>query len=107
MDKKKLQEMADKFQGKADRAYRNYQETGMSRYDNERRKNEDLADALHIAMAASDDHHHLVNLRGTLANLANEASKIEWKPDDQKAVALESLRKQLLALGRLEGLVRG
>lgn len=104
MDKKKLLEMAEKFQEKADRAYQNYQETGLARYDNERARSEDLAEALRAAASAADDHNHLVNLRGTLSQLAFEAGQIEWKPDDQKSAALEHLRKQLLALARLEGL---
>ena len=35
MDRKALETLADKYQAKADQAYQNYQETGISRYDNE------------------------------------------------------------------------
>ena len=107
MDKKSIQALADQFQTKADRAYQNYQETGMSRYDAERRKNEDLADALCVAANAADDHNHMIHLRGTLARLASDASRIEYMPQDQQPDALEKLRKNLLAAARLEGVIDG
>ena len=105
MDRNELEALADKHQQKADKAYRNYQETGITRYDRERRKNEDFADAFRMAAAASDDHQKMIHLRATLANLASEASHISHMPEDQKPKALESLHKNLLALARLEGLI--
>lgn len=105
MDRKSLEALANKYQSKADQAYRNYQETGISRYDNERRKNEDIADAMRMAAAASDDHQKMIHLRTSLMNLAGEAFYISYMPEDQKQKALESLRKNLLALARLEGLM--
>ena len=33
MDKKKLMELAERYQHKADTAFQNYQETGITRYD--------------------------------------------------------------------------
>lgn len=46
MDKKKLMELAERYQHKADTAFQNYQETGITRYDTARRNNEDMAEAL-------------------------------------------------------------
>ena len=46
MDKKKLMELAERYQCKADTAFQNYQETGITRYDTARRNNEDMAEAL-------------------------------------------------------------
>ena len=103
MNKSELLQLAEKYQHKADQAYRNYQETGISRYDNERRKNEDLADAMRMAAAASDEHHALVHLRGAVALLAAEAKRIEFIPEDQKLKALEGLRKSLISSANLAG----
>lgn len=103
MTRKDLEVLAEKYQKKADTAYRNFQETGISRYDNERRKNEDLAEAMRMAAAASDDHHALVHLRGSMANLAAEAKRIEYIPEDQKLVVLEALRKRVLVYATLSG----
>lgn len=104
MNRSELEALADKHQQKADEAYRNYQETGITRYDRERRKNEDFADAFRMAAAASDDHQKVIHLRATLADLAAEAAHIGYMPEDQKPKALESLRKNLLAMARLEGI---
>lgn len=40
MKKEELLKLADSFQKKADAAFENYQETGMSRYGNAYRRNE-------------------------------------------------------------------
>ena len=103
MDKKALESLAEKYETKADHAYRNYQETGITRYDRERRQNEELAEAMHMAATAADDHHALVHLRGSLASLASEAKHIEYVPEDQKLKALEALRKNLLSSANLAG----
>ena len=103
MNKKELEALADKHQRKAEEAYRNYQETGISRYNRERQKNEDFADAFRMAAAASEEHHALIHLRGSVAALASEAKHIEFVPDDQKPKALEALRKNLIASANLAG----
>lgn len=70
MDKEKLYKLAERYQNKADTAYNAYQETGITRYDTARRNNEDLAEAIRAAAAASDEHNELVHLRGNMADLA-------------------------------------
>ena len=50
MDKKKLMELAERYQRKADAAFQNYQETGITRYDTARRNNEDMAEALRLSL---------------------------------------------------------
>ena len=50
MDKKKLMELAERYQCKADTAFQNYQETGITRYDTARRNNEDMAEALSVLL---------------------------------------------------------
>ena len=55
MKKEELMKLADSFQKKADAAFENYQETGMSRYGSAYRRNEELADALRPAVG--DSHH--------------------------------------------------
>ena len=103
MDRKSLVALAEKYEAKANRAYQNYQDSGITRYDRERRQNEELADAMRMAAAASDDHNALVHLRGTMASLASEARHIEFVPEDQKMKALEALRKNLIASANLSG----
>ena len=67
MDKKKLMELAERYQRKADTAFQNYQETGITRYDTARRNNEDMAEALRMAASAKEDHDRMIHLRGVLS----------------------------------------
>lgn len=76
MKREELEALAERYQGKADKAFMNYQETGMARYDREHRNNEDLADALRMAAKAADDAHKLTDLRVTLSTLADKARKL-------------------------------
>ena len=63
LSKAELEVLTEKYEAKAERAYQNYQETGISRYDRERRNAEELADAMRMAAQASDDYSQLINLR--------------------------------------------
>ena len=100
MDKKKLMELAERYQCKADTAFQNYQETGITRYDTARRNNEDMAEALRMAASAKEDHDRMIHLRGVLSQLANRASE-EDRPRKMQAVLGE-----LLSAARMQGLIR-
>ena len=52
LTKAELQRLAEKQEAKAERTFQLYQETGIARYDRERRNAEDLADALFAAADA-------------------------------------------------------
>ena len=77
MDEKKLLELAERYQRKADTAFQNYQETGITRYDTARRNNEDMAEALRMAASAKEDHDRMIHLRGVLSQLAWQAAKCQ------------------------------
>lgn len=64
MDGNELEKLAERYQQRADRAFENYQETGIKRYDTERNNMEDLADALRMAANAADEHAAYVGMRG-------------------------------------------
>ena len=93
MDKEKLYKLAERYQNKADTAYNAYQETGITRYDTARRNNEDLAEAIRAAAAASDEHNELVHLRGNMADpvsythLRNGAAGEELRRGDKSNAA--------------------
>lgn len=73
MDSKTLKKLIERYQQKADTAYRNYQESGVARYDREYRNNEDIAEALRMALNANDEHTQLISIRSDLAQLAAAA----------------------------------
>ena len=87
MDEKKLLELAERYQRKADTAFQNYQETGITRYDTARRNNEDMAEALRMAASAKEDHDRMIHLRGVLSQLAWRAA--EAKPCQRRGAASE------------------
>lgn len=103
MDKKQLMQMADKYQAKADKAEQAYQETGISRYDNERRKSEDLAEALRNAANAADDRNKLIAMRSEVAALAASASRA-MDNCERCEEALERVAKEVVAVAQMFGL---
>lgn len=107
LPKKELEKLAAKYQAKADEAEATYQETGMSRYYTIKTRNEDLADSLRMAAAASDEHQELVSLRMMMANYASRAASATWtfKSEDEKAELAMKLTEELAAYGRLNGYI--
>lgn len=104
MRKAELIKLANKYQNKADRAYRNHQETGITRYDNERRKAEDLADALNIAANAVEDHDKMIALRVYLSRLVNMANALAYVGESRLDKEREKIIKEIIAIGKLEDL---
>lgn len=100
ISQKQLEALAAKQQLKADRAYNRYQETGIPRYDRERRNAEDLADALRVAANAADEHLMLGNLRAELIWHAGqaEAALAVCAPRDKLAEILEQIIDSAAAL---------
>lgn len=105
MDKKRLLELAEKHSAKADTAFRNYQETGITRYSTAWHREEELADALRIAAASVEDHMTLVHLRANVAEWISRATDLKYKPDISKEKASAALLVDLIAYGKLMGLM--
>ena len=86
MTQDQLLKLAQRYDDKANKAYYNYQETGMPRYDRERANAEDLADAMRIAAAAAEDHNKLIALKAEVVDLAYRAETI--LPDNQRTLSI-------------------
>lgn len=104
MNKKQLMQMAEKYQAKADKAYQAYQETGITRYNTEQRKSEDLAQALRAAANAAEDYNKLIALRGEIASLA-VAAKRAISSQTEREKELELVAKELLAAASMFGII--
>ena len=102
MKKEELWAMAAKYEAKAERAYMNFQSTGISRYDKARREADDLASALRMAAEAEETCSALVGLRGAIATLTVQAMRAEGDP-----YKLEALRRDLTAMAKLHGISCG
>ena len=105
LSKTELETLAEKYEAKASRAYQNYQETGITRYDRERRNAEDLASAMRMAANAEGNYSKLVNLRGSMSMLASKAQVALKEQEDKRVSAMEKVLKDLVALAVMEGLV--
>lgn len=103
---KELEAMIERYDAKAETAYRNYQETGMSRYDRERTRNEDLADALRMALNAADDHSAAVDLRCNLVDLGHRAQVVLRDCDAMLPDAVEKLLRDVAASATARGLIK-
>lgn len=104
LSKAELEVLTEKYEAKAERAHQNYQETGISRYDRERRNAEELADAMRMAAQASDDYSQLINLRGSISVLASKAKDAMRQPEEKKTEAMRAVLRDLVSTARLSGL---
>lgn len=86
MTQDQLLKLAQRYDDKANKAYYNYQETGMPRYDRERSNAEDLAEALRMAATAEEDHSKLIALKAEVVDLAYRAETT--LPDNQRTLSI-------------------
>lgn len=108
MSQEELEKLAERYQAKADRAYQNYQGTGMSRYDRERRNNEDLATALRMAAAAHDDHARLISMRCDVAEIGAKAQSMLSAPLHEKYTngEMRTFLQNVVAIATAYGLIK-
>lgn len=107
MSKAELEALAEKYEAKAERSYQNYQETGISRYDRERRNAEELAAAMRMAAQASDDYNKLTFIKFEVSILADRAKTAMREPEDKRCEAMEKALKSLVSFAASQGLTNG
>ena len=100
MSKAELEALAKKYAAKADKAYQNYQETGISRYSREYQNAEDLFFAFQAAANAAEEHAALLGMQTAMHNLAGRAQKADT---EEKA---RELLKELVSYARMMGLAQ-
>lgn len=100
MSKTELEALIEKYEGKAKRAYRNYQDTGITRYDWERRNAEKLASAFRMAADSADEHAALIAMKSELCYLANCARRADT---EEKA---KSVLRELVSYAGTIGLIQ-
>ena len=69
--------LMEKYQAKADAAAQACQETGLTRYHSAYWRNQDMADALRMALSAKEDHDTLRDMRLVLSNFASRGAAAE------------------------------
>lgn len=100
ISKAELEVLAEKYAAKADKAYRNYQETGIARYNRERQNAEELFYAFQAAANAAEEHAALLGIQAEIHNLAVRA----WRADTEEKA--RAVLKELVSYARMMGLAQ-
>lgn len=108
MDNARIAQLRDQYRARADTAYKNYQDSGDSRYYRTKNRAEDIADALQIALDSADDHNRMLDLRSSLGVLANKAQRIidNARGDPYDPVDVQDLLLTVIAEARVRGLIK-
>lgn len=107
MEKKELEKLIAQYQQKADKAEDAYQQTGAARYHATYWRNQEMADALRMALSAKDDHDTLRDMRMVLSNFASRgaAAVSPHRTPDERAELAAQLAAEVADYGRRLGLI--
>lgn len=107
LEQKELKKLVEKYQKKADEAAQAYQETGLTRYHSAYWRNQDMADALRMALSAKEDHDTLRDMRLVLSNFASRGAAAEspYRSPDERAELAARLAAEVADYGRQLGLI--
>ena len=83
MSEKELEKLIAKYQQQADAAEEAYQETGAKRYYTTHCTNQDLADALRMALSAKADHDTLRDRDEELEELWEQFGDVPMNPETE------------------------
>lgn len=84
LNDKELDKLIADYEKKSEEAYRNYQDTGYSRYWNTHRKYEDLADTLKVARDGKDRYKQCVSIVSDLKQWAGTISQMAYYTAERK-----------------------
>ena len=107
VDEKELEKLIDQYQKRADTAEQAYQETGMQRYYTTHWTNQNLADALRIALSAKEEHETLHDMKMMLSNFASRgaAATSPLRSGDEQVKLALTLARELAEYGQRNGLI--
>lgn len=107
VSEKELEKLMAKYQQRADAAEEAYQETGVKRYYTTHCANQDLADALRIALSAKEDHETLRDMRLMLSNFASRgaAAHSPHRSQDERVKLALTLAAEIADYGQRNGLI--
>lgn len=106
VERKELEKLIDKYQKKADTAEATYQETGASRYYTTSWINQNMANALRIALSAKEDYETLREMRLVMSNFAarGAAAVSSLRSEDERVELAMRLAAEVADYGRRNGL---
>ena len=104
MNKERLEKLIDRYHKLATTAYYNYQDSGVSRYYTTHNNNEEIAEALEIALSAEEDHNKLLDLRSLLSELATKAERAQIRGDNYDPAEMRKMLQQIIVEAKARGL---
>ena len=89
-ERKDIEKYLADFEKKAEMAYRNYQDSGITSYDRSYRKNQDLAECLKIALQTDADRTSERERRAhNISKIAEALEEKEYTKKDVKKILLD------------------
>lgn len=89
-ERKDIEKYLADFEKKAEAAYRNYQDSGITSYDRSYRKNQDLAECLKIALQTDTDRTSERERRASnISKIAEALEEKEYTKKDVKKILLD------------------
>ena len=101
MDRKEIEAYIRRKDEVAERNYRAFQDSGVTRYDTNYRRAEFEADLARLALNAAGDHTELIAVKATIGELAGRAVRAMHYGDAEE---LQKVGKELAAYGHSKGL---
>ena len=107
MDEKELEKLIVQYQKRADNAEQANQETGVQRYYTTHWMNQNMADALRIALSAKEEHETLRDMKMMLSNFASRgaAATSPLRSGDEQVKLALTLARELAEYGQRNGLI--
>lgn len=102
MTAESIQKLIERYQKISDRNYRNYQQTGDSRYDREYRHAEDILDVATQALASADEHVTLTHIKADFSFVIRDGLALTYNP----SVTLDDCMKFLKRLEAYKNVYR-
>lgn len=75
-DRETIEKLITQQQRISDRNFRNYQESGESRYYRAHQKAEDIIGICNLALGGADEHSRYINMRVNLCQIGTEAMRL-------------------------------
>ena len=100
MKREGIEAYIEKKQKVSDRNYRNYQETGVSRYLRNHERAEDEIEIARQALSAADDHVKAIEYKAELIGLAARAEEALRDGTQQE---YEKALKEMISVGKIAG----
>ena len=84
LNDKELDKLISDYEKKSEEAYRNYQDTGYSRYWNTHKKYEDLADTLKVARDGKERYKQCISITSDIKRWAGTISQMPYYSQERK-----------------------